>query len=277
MESGKQQPPIADVESQSTTTPPPARPAFLLLWLLFVLGTVGTIVSSNWNKPDFPIHATNILVKSSATTTGTPLPTSAPTSTCDHLTLRREWRNFKPSEQSKYKTALRCLADLPSKNGNGNRLSDFLSAYHYSGWHTSQTSNYLLWNRWYLHNLETALRSQCGYTGDMAYLDWTIPAPEAQAEKEVAATYTSQTTLRETRASKQHLDARIEAAILAAADYDDFVHRLEMRITDLAPFDFSNPDLPLGTFCYSLPIFSCFFGLIFCVSARSPVFASSAG
>ncbi|KAI5201377.1 Di-copper centre-containing protein [Aureobasidium subglaciale] len=235
-----------DLESQIADSSPPARPVFLLLWLLFVIGTIATIVSSNWITPEVLIRSGNTLLNpTSISATSTPLPTSAPTSTCDNLTLRREWRNMKRREQARYQTAMRCLLELPSKNGKtGSRLGDFLSAYSTSGWHATQTTDYLPWNRFFMHTLETALRSECGYRGDMPYLDWTVATAKADStDASAPAVSYSQASLRD-EAAKQHLDAALVSEIVSAANYNDFAHVLESRITSLAPFDFSSPELP---------------------------------
>ncbi|KAH0284737.1 Di-copper centre-containing protein [Aureobasidium namibiae CBS 147.97] len=235
-----------DLESQSPTSPPPARPVFVLLWLLFVLGTVATIISSNWSKPQHLIKSQHILHKPAATViASTSLPTSAPTSTCDNLTLRREWRNMKPVEQQRYRSAVRCLLDTPSKNGNsGSRLGDFLSAYSISGWHATQTVDYLPWNRFFMHTLESALRNECAYLGDMPYLDWTVAAAYTETLGEVSAVDSSSQAAFHDAAAKSHLDASILNEIMAADTYDDFAHVLESRITSLAPFDLSSSELP---------------------------------
>jgi tyrosinase len=251
LELERQQPHNDDLESQTTSTPPPARPLFVLLWLLFVFGTVATIVSSNWSKPHHLTKAHHILPKSTSTViTSTSLPTSAPTSTCDNLTFRREWRNMKPAEQSRYRSAVRCLLDLPSKNTkSGSRLGDFLSAYSISGWHATQTTDYLPWNRLFIHTLESALRNECAYLGDMPYLDWTVAAAYTEGLGEVtpAGSSSSQAAIHDA-AVKQHLDASLVSEIMAANTYDDFAHILETRITSLAPFDFSSPELPQGNY-----------------------------
>lgn len=238
VESEKKQQQNTDIESQTSdpTTPPPARPAFLILWLLFVLGTIGTIVASNWNKPDFPIHATNT-PKHHPSPSRTALPTSAPTSTCGSLSIRREWRTMKAAEQASYEKALRCLIDLPSKNGNaGSRLSDFLGAHEAADWHATSTSAYLPWNRLYMHTLETAMRRECAYTGDMAYLDWTL-AISPPEQTSTPSPSTPQTAMLD---SSKHLDATLVSEILDAETYDDFTAALESRIRDLAPFDFES-------------------------------------
>ena len=239
-----------DLESQSPTSPPPARPVFVLLWLLFVLGTVATIISSNWSKPQHLIKSQHISYKPTSTViASTSLPTSAPTSTCDNLTLRREWRNMKPVEQQRYRSAVRCLLDTPSKNGNsGSRLGDFLSAYSISGWHATQTTDYLPWNRFFMHTLESALRNECAYLGDMPYLDWTVAAAYTETLGEVSAVDSSSQAALRDAAAKQHLDASILNEIMTANTYDDFAHVLEARITSLAPFDFSSPELPQGNY-----------------------------
>ncbi|KAG9527868.1 Di-copper centre-containing protein, partial [Aureobasidium melanogenum] len=244
----KKQPQNNDLESQNpASSPPPARPVFLLLWLLFVLGTVATIISSNWSKPDCLNKAQHILHEStSPVATSTSLPKSAPTSTCDNLTLRREWRSMKPLEQARYRSAVRCLLDLPSQNDNtGSRLGDFLSAYSVSGWHATQTTDYLPWNRFFMHTLESALRNECAYRGDMPYLDWTVAAayPESLGEVASAATSSPQAAFHD-ELTKQHLDPALVSEIMSADTYDDFAHVLEARITSLAPFDFSSPELP---------------------------------
>jgi tyrosinase len=250
LELERQQPHSDDLESQTTTSPPPARPLFVLLWLLFVLGTVATIVSSNWSKPHHMTKAHHVLPKSTSTViTSTSLPTSAPTSTCDNLTFRREWRNMKPVEQSRYRSAVRCLLDLPSKNTNsGSRLGDFLSAYSISGWHATQTTDYLPWNRFYIHTLESALRNECAYLGDMPYLDWTVAAAYTEGLGEVTSASSSSQAAFGDAAAKQHLDVSLVSEIMAADTYDDFAHILEARITSLAPFDFSSPELPQGKY-----------------------------
>lgn len=156
---------------------------------------------------------------------------------------------MKPLEQARYRSAVRCLLDLPSKNDNtGNRLGDFLSAYSVSGWHATQTSDYLPWNRFFMHSLESALRNECAYRGDMPYLDWTVAAayPESLGEPASATTASPQAAFHD-KLTKQHLDPALVSEIMSAGTYDDFAHVLEARITSLAPFDLSSPELPQGT------------------------------
>jgi tyrosinase len=159
---------------------------------------------------------------------------------------------MKPVEQSRYRSAVRCLLDLPSKNTNsGSRLGDFLSAYSISGWHATQTTDYLPWNRFFIHTLESALRNECAYLGDMPYLDWTVAAAYTEGLGEVTAASSSSQAAFGDAAAKQHLDVSLVSEIMAADTYDDFAHILEARITSLAPFDFSSPELPQGK--YSQP------------------------
>lgn len=96
-----------------------------------------------------------------------------------------------------------------------------------------------------MHTLETALRNECAYRGDMPYLDWTVAAayPESLGEAASAVTFSPQAAIRD-EVAKQHLDASLVSEIMAANTYDDFAHVLETRITSLAPFDFSSPELP---------------------------------
>lgn len=98
-----------------------------------------------------------------------------------------------------------------------------------------------------MHTLESALRNECAYRGDMPYLDWTaVPVTTAESSDATSTTaQSSQAAIRD-EAAKQHLDAALVSEIMSAVDYDDFVHVLEARITDLAPFDFSTPELPQG-------------------------------
>jgi tyrosinase len=239
-----------DLESQSPASPPPARPVFIILWLLFVLGTIATIISSNWANPSYPIHAQHVLYTSkSAISTTSPLPISAPTSTCDNLTLRREWRSLKHTEQARYQTAMRCLLELPSKNGqSGSVLGDLMSAYMTSGWHATSTTDYLPWNRWFMHTLEASLRRECGYTGDMPYLDWTAAAPvtakhSTDGKSPNAQSY--QSTFHD-QLAKQRLDAALVSKILSAPNYDAFARVLESHITDLAPLGLGVSETPQG-------------------------------
>ncbi|KAH0144332.1 Di-copper centre-containing protein, partial [Aureobasidium melanogenum] len=127
----------------------------------------------------------------------------------------------------------------------GSRLGDFLSAYSVSGWHATQTTDYLPWNRFFMHTLESALRNECAYRGDMPYLDWTVAAayPESLGEVASAATSSPQAAFHD-ELTKQHLDPALVSEIMSADTYDDFAHVLEARITSLAPFDFSSPELP---------------------------------
>jgi len=96
-----------------------------------------------------------------------------------------------------------------------------------------------------MHTFESALRNECAYLGDMPYLDWTVAAAytEDLGQAAPAGFSSSQATLRNA-AAKQHLDASLVSEIMSANTYDDFAHVLEARITSLAPFDFSSPELP---------------------------------
>ena len=82
----------------------------------------------------------------------------------------------------------------------------------------------------------------------MPYVDWTVAAAYTETLGEVSAVDSSSQAAFRDAALKQHLDASILTEIMAADTYDDFAHVLEARITSLAPFDFSSPELPQGDY-----------------------------
>lgn len=100
-----------------------------------------------------------------------------------------------------------------------------------------------------MHTLESALRNECAYLGDMPYLDWTTAAAYTESLGEVSGVSSSSQAAFRDAAAKQHLDASLLSEVMAADTYDNFAHVLEARITSLAPFDFSSPELPQGKYC----------------------------
>ncbi|KAK7037280.1 hypothetical protein VNI00_011271 [Paramarasmius palmivorus] len=103
------------------------------------------------------------------------------TQTCENPTVRKEWRELNPTEQAAYHEAVICLMKQPSQRYPDepkvvSRVDDFTWTHMVVNREAHQTATFLPFHRWFLHEYENALRSECNYTGPLAYWDWTIDA-----------------------------------------------------------------------------------------------------
>ncbi|KAK7037335.1 hypothetical protein VNI00_011326 [Paramarasmius palmivorus] len=100
---------------------------------------------------------------------------------CESLRVRKEWRELSSSEQAAYHQAVKCLMSTPSRRYPGednvvNRADDFTRTHMLVNGVAHFTATFLPFHRWFVLQYETALRSDCGYTGPLPYWDWTIDA-----------------------------------------------------------------------------------------------------
>ncbi|KAI3597460.1 di-copper centre-containing protein [Moniliophthora roreri] len=108
--------------------------------------------------------------------------------TCENPTIRKEWRELNAAEQSAYHKAAICLMNRPSQRYPNDsmvltRADDFTWTHMVVNEEAHQTATFLPFHRWFLHEYENALRSECNYTGPMAYWDWTIDADAGSVPK----------------------------------------------------------------------------------------------
>jgi tyrosinase len=101
----------------------------------------------------------------------------------DNVRVRKLFENLTNDERISYTDALKCLMDLPAKTpsslapGAKSRYDDWVVT------HINQTltihlnANFLGWHRWYIWEMEQALRSDCGYKGPFPYCT-SIPHPK---------------------------------------------------------------------------------------------------
>lgn len=101
--------------------------------------------------------------------------------TCENPSIRKEWRELSTSEQAAYHEAVKCLMSSPSQRypdepSVANRADDFTWTHMVVNEEAHLTATFLPFHRWFLHQYESSLRSECGYTGPLPYWDWTIDA-----------------------------------------------------------------------------------------------------
>ncbi|KAJ4181994.1 hypothetical protein NW755_010682 [Fusarium falciforme] len=111
--------------------------------------------------------------------------------TKDNVRVRKLFESLTSDEKIAYTDALKCLMDLPAKTpsdlapGAKSRYDDWVVT------HINQTetihlkANFLGWHRWYIWEMEQALRNDCGYTGPFPYWDWTKTEKETFEKSEV--------------------------------------------------------------------------------------------
>jgi hypothetical protein len=105
-------------------------------------------------------------------------------SKCDSVSKRREWRTLTMPQKYEYLSAVQCLKTRPSKLGLDHTLYDDFPYIHsrVGGYGRPQTSfnhqsvdlsavhdaaPFLAWHRYFVYIYETALKKECGYTGNM--------------------------------------------------------------------------------------------------------------
>ncbi|KAL2120347.1 hypothetical protein VTJ04DRAFT_4373 [Mycothermus thermophilus] len=102
--------------------------------------------------------------------------------TLSKLRIRREWGTLSTSQKKAYINAVKCLqsktANTPSSLAPGakTRFDDFVATHINQTLTIHYTGNFHAWHRYYVWIYETALRTECGYTGAQPYWDWAKSA-----------------------------------------------------------------------------------------------------
>ncbi|OJJ96059.1 hypothetical protein ASPACDRAFT_81726 [Aspergillus aculeatus ATCC 16872] len=108
------------------------------------------------------------------------------TCTLDKLRVRREWRTFSKSQKKAYINSVLCLQKLPSRTpadlvpGARTRYDDFVATHINQTLEIHYTGTFLAWHRYFIYEFESALRDECGYTGDYPYWDWGADAHDME-------------------------------------------------------------------------------------------------
>ncbi|KAJ7093948.1 hypothetical protein B0H15DRAFT_147237 [Mycena belliarum] len=93
---------------------------------------------------------------------------------CDNPVKRVEWRTLGTENQKQYIEAVLCLKTKPSGLGlNTTRYDDFPYVHTKLDKTIHTVAMFLPWHRLFVQVYEDAL-ADCGYTGPMAYWDWTL-------------------------------------------------------------------------------------------------------
>ncbi|KNZ44064.1 hypothetical protein VP01_953g12 [Puccinia sorghi] len=103
------------------------------------------------------------------------------TAGCQIIRVRREWRKFSVKEQTEYIRAVKCLAGLPSKvlpADEYRRYDDFENVHSRMRHKIHWIASFLPWHRHYMFTYETALRDECGYSGNLPRWDWSLDSDD---------------------------------------------------------------------------------------------------
>ena len=103
--------------------------------------------------------------------------TGVDSSVCRAPSLRVEWRSLNKAARKAYIDAVQCLCSTPSMLSlprSQSLYDDFPYVHMHVGNITHDTAGFLPWHRYFVHLYEKALRKRCGYTGPMAYWDWSL-------------------------------------------------------------------------------------------------------
>ncbi|PYH42958.1 tyrosinase family protein [Aspergillus saccharolyticus JOP 1030-1] len=107
--------------------------------------------------------------------------------TLDKLRVRREWRTFSTRQKKAYISSVLCLQKLPSRSppelvpGARTRYDDFVATHINQTLEIHYTGTFLAWHRYFIFEFESALRDECGYTGDYPYWDWGADASNMES------------------------------------------------------------------------------------------------
>lgn len=111
---------------------------------------------------------------------------------CDNPAQRKEWRMLSGAEKQSWVDAFNCLAelphdashsptvlatDIPPVDESSSYYDDIVYLHMDLNHHVHFTGLFFPWHRWYVHQVEKALKTKCGYPGTMPYWDWTLDAP----------------------------------------------------------------------------------------------------
>ncbi|KAI0476824.1 Di-copper centre-containing protein [Xylaria cf. heliscus] len=92
--------------------------------------------------------------------------------------IRQDWNAFSSTQKKEYIAAVKCLQKKPSiadptfAPGARTRYDDFVAVHINQTLSIHGTGNFLTWHRYFVKAYETALRTECGYTGYQPYWNW---------------------------------------------------------------------------------------------------------
>ncbi|KAI6836173.1 tyrosinase central domain-containing protein [Hortaea werneckii] len=91
--------------------------------------------------------------------------------------VRKEWNTLSEGEKKEYIDAVLCLQSKPAISGAiapgaKSRYDDFVATHINQTLTIHGTANFLTWHRYFVKTYETALRTECNYTGYQPYLNW---------------------------------------------------------------------------------------------------------
>ncbi|KXJ93661.1 hypothetical protein Micbo1qcDRAFT_220302 [Microdochium bolleyi] len=98
--------------------------------------------------------------------------------------IRRDYATLSNAEKREYIRAVKCLMDAPSKIPEGvapgakSRYDDFVAVHINQTLTIHFTGNFLSWHRYYIHAFESALRTECRFTGTLPYWNWAKSAQD---------------------------------------------------------------------------------------------------
>lgn len=100
---------------------------------------------------------------------------------CTSPAVRKEWRELSGAEKAEYLKAAVCLRGLPKQkyadiDAVTTRMDDLVYTHFSLNLDIHFVANFLPWHRWFVKFHEDLLRSECGFTGNMPYWDWSIDA-----------------------------------------------------------------------------------------------------
>ena len=94
---------------------------------------------------------------------------------CVGPSIRREWRSSSDCEKQEYISAVQRLRNVPSRsNASQSLFDDFPYVHTLVGAYSHAAAAFSSWHRAFLHTYERALQADCGYSGTLAYWDWTL-------------------------------------------------------------------------------------------------------
>ncbi|KAF8253192.1 Di-copper centre-containing protein [Wilcoxina mikolae CBS 423.85] len=103
-------------------------------------------------------------------------PSYGPRERCSTPLVRKEWRNLTNTQRFNYIKAVQCLMHKPAKLSSiypaaTSRFEDFAITHQVFTPQVHWTPQFLPWHRYFLHEFEKAIRSDCSWTGGLPYWD----------------------------------------------------------------------------------------------------------
>jgi tyrosinase len=107
---------------------------------------------------------------------------------CKHPSKRQEWRTLSAHQKADWLRAIKCLSklphtnalaplvkpsDIPPVNTSSSYWDDIVYIHMDLNTRIHNTGHFFPWHRWYVHHIESELKSKCGYKGVAPYWDWT--------------------------------------------------------------------------------------------------------